>query len=338
MERRRLEDKVMGMALLAALGEQWGLEHARAGALGGVAAHPERDVRIPSVADVIALDLPVGAESRRRLPGQDLQRRGVPGPFAEARHLRAEPFHRCRRMTEDLGQTSCIDGVDLDVLLMEACAAQIGRPRLDLAREVARRASCVAPQDRWALGLWTALIAEALAAENIGKHAHYWLSELLRSWLPEWASLAEDSQEGDAWRCVRSEIQDMIALGINLRGRPRSAYFAAALAEHEKAGGEAMGTLAIVKSIATTMTYAGAAFLEALRLLGRAPGRPPAAGNLAGLFIGAFYGEAKLRAFEREAPELESAFDVVAAGERDFLNAGAAVYARAVASRALADE
>ncbi len=69
-------------------------------------------------------------------------------------------------------------------------------------------------------------VSEARASEPNEHYLHYWLAQLQRRRLGDWAD-AEESPESDEIRALRRFVHDFGTLGINLRGRRPEVFRAA---------------------------------------------------------------------------------------------------------------
>ena len=127
------------------------------------------------------------------------------------------------------------------------------------------------------------LLAAARAADQPGLYVHYWFSSTVRAWL--------DESGDELGRRLRSELRDMIALGINLRGRD-PAVFAAGLRQERPE--LPRGALGVAMYVAAALAFAGPRLEAAFRALDLFPGARAAVSFLAAL-SGSFYGADRLK-------------------------------------------
>ena len=140
---------------------------------------------------------------------------------------------------------------------------------------------------------------------------HYWLSERIRFLL---GPRGFDREKlGAHVLPLRSRIQNMITLGINLRGRPAGEFLAARFAIAEESGNQVSGSGAVLDALVSSASFAGAGLLETIDVLSLVPGCADDACMTFARLAGLFYGEKRLLAI-RTFGEPLSAFLAPAAG------------------------
>ncbi len=130
-----------------------------------------------------------------------------------------------------------------------------------------------------------ALQLRALAACDDTMFFHYWMSGELRSWFgPRGFEAAEK------FATLRQRVQDMITMGINLRGRRPEEYLAARQRWGQRSESGSSEFALVFDALLSAASFAGAGLLETMDVLVRDPICPRAGvltfARLAGLFYG----------------------------------------------------
>lgn len=133
---------------------------------------------------------------------------------------------------------------------------------------------------------------------------HYWLSEKLRSWLGPRGFT--DAKTRQVVVDLRRHAQEMLTLGINLRGRSPAEFLAArfSIANNQKT--DSNSASAILNTIVSCASFAGAGLLETLDVMSLSPPCPQASCTMFGLLAGRFYGLKRLLALETHGQVFQS--------------------------------
>ncbi|MFT7619866.1 MAG: hypothetical protein ACI97A_003523 [Planctomycetota bacterium] len=135
---------------------------------------------------------------------------------------------------------------------------------------------------------------------------HYWLSEKLRSWLGPRGFCSPGNKEAVA--SLRREAQRMLTMGINLRRRVPADFLAARYAISDPLESSDLDGGAILNTIVSCASFAGAGLLETLDVMTLSPPSPGPTCAIFGLLAGRFYGKKRLMALETHGQKLEAYF------------------------------
>ncbi len=146
--------------------------------------------------------------------------------------------------------------------------------------------------DGGALALLATIFHKAKHAHDHRLFFHYWLSENMRSWLgPRGFDLPTCVEE---LKTLRQRIQNMLTMGINLRGRSSAEFLAAQFEVMNGTGGHQFGAGYVLDSIVAASSFAGAGLLETVDVLSMAPHNRADVCDCFGLLAGTFYGRSRL--------------------------------------------
>ena len=170
------------------------------------------------------------------------------------------------------------------------------------------------PMDQAAAALAALAFLLAKSTNDSRLHFHYWFSERIRSWLPSWIEAAHGqarSRDRDLLTILRRDMQDLVTFGINLRGRSKLDFIAAAkgLFDDKAWSSRHRSVLGWLGMATAAASYAGADLPLAFDVCGRMTEQSCETAALLGLLVGAFNGESRLRQSEFRSGSLISALD-----------------------------
>lgn len=142
-----------------------------------------------------------------------------------------------------------------------------------------------------AASLAAEIVEVALSADAALFHPHYWFSATARL-LVQRRQEASSGPPASVWRRVRRDLQDMIAMAINLRGHGDEAFLAAYDAECAAPSRDrSQSPAAALNLLALTLTFCGPDWRSVFALIARTDASERAsAGFLGGAVIGAYVG------------------------------------------------
>ncbi len=162
--------------------------------------------------------------------------------------------------------------------------------------------------DAGALALLATILHKAKHVHDHRLFFHYWLSENMRSWLgPRGFDLPASVGDLEA---LRQRIQNMLTMGINLRGRSSAEFLAAQFEVMSGTAGHQVGAGYVLDSIVAASSFAGAGLLETVDVLSMSPHNRADLCDCFGLLAGTFYGRSRLVELETFGEQLTEFFRI----------------------------